>query len=91
MERIKLISDFGVDLQNLLLEFQVLLLCGRRLSFFIFVVSTPIDVENPAKDGDTVLFEPSPTGFENILRSKYKGIQFSLLSRPKHFNAATLN
>lgn len=54
---------FGVDIQNLSLDFHVFLLPAGRLTINILVISTPIDVQNPAEDGNAVLSRQCLDGF----------------------------
>lgn len=50
---------FSINLQNLLLKQLIFLLSVRRLTVNVLVVGAPVHVENPAKDGDTMLFGKS--------------------------------
>ena len=46
---------FDIDIQDFSLDFHIFLLPVRGLTIDIFVISTPIDVQNPAEDGNAVL------------------------------------
>ena len=49
------LSSFGVDFQDFLPDMLILLLSGRGLPVYVAVVSAAVNIEHPAKDGDTVL------------------------------------
>ena len=50
---------FCINLQNLFLKLLILLLPGREMAVDVLIVSTPVYVKNPAKDGDPMLFGKS--------------------------------
>lgn len=54
---------FCINLQNFLLKQLIFLLSVRRLTVNVLVVSTPTHIQNPAKDGDTMLFGKSLNRF----------------------------
>ena len=47
---------FCINLQNLFLKLLILLHPGREMAVDVLIVSTPVYVKNPAKDGDPMLF-----------------------------------
>lgn len=57
--RTKAFIRFCINLKNLLLKLLIFLFSVRRLTVNVLVVSTPIHIQNPAKDGDAMLFGKS--------------------------------
>lgn len=57
--RTKAFIRFCINLQNLFLKLLILLLPGREMAVDVLIVSTPVYVKNPAKDGDVMLFGKS--------------------------------
>ena len=57
------LSSFGVDFQDFLPDMLILLLSGRGLPVYVAVVSAAVNIEHPAKDGDTVLAGKRPDSF----------------------------
>ena len=53
----------GVDLKYTPLNLYIILLPAGGFMIYVFVVSTPVDIKNPAEDGNTVLSRQRLDGF----------------------------
>lgn len=57
------LTGFGVDLQDFLPDALIFLFSGRWLPVYVAVIGAAVDVEYPAKNGDTVLAGKRPDSF----------------------------
>ena len=57
------LAGFGVDLQDFLPNALIFLFSGRWLPVYVAVIGAAVDVEYPAKNGDTVLAGKRPDSF----------------------------
>ena len=57
--RSKAFIRFGIEFQNSLSELLLFSFSGRRLMVNILVVSAPVHIQDPAKNGNAILFGKS--------------------------------
>ena len=55
LTRPQALIGFGIDIQDFSFDFHIFLLPAGGLTIDILVISTPVDVQNPAKDGNAML------------------------------------